>query len=270
MSSSMPDAARWPQSLRAAAASLHARVALRSVDALGTRPRVAGSPFVDNLGQIAIGDDLTLSSRPTRSHLVAAPSASIRIGDRVSVGAGAAISAQCSVTIGDDVRLGERVLVMDADYHAASDRNHAGRAAPIVIEPEVVIGDDVTITRGAFIGRGARVRDGSVVSGIVPAGAVVAGNPARITAARRGGLAGRWDDLEGRVDDVLVDALALAAHLGRTTELGSVPTFDSLAALRVLVSLEDAFGVSLPDNTITPLSTPRELAGAIADCLART
>lgn len=61
---------------------------------------------------------------------------------------------------------------------------------PIVIEDGARLGPGVTVLSGVTIGRDAVVKAGSVVTRNVPAGAVVAGTPARIEEPERG-LAGR-------------------------------------------------------------------------------
>lgn len=53
-------------------------------------------------------------------------------------------------------------------------------ADPVVIEDDVLIGANAVVVEGVRIGQGAVVGAGSIVLNDVPAGAVVAGNPARI------------------------------------------------------------------------------------------
>ena len=53
-------------------------------------------------------------------------------------------------------------------------------ASPVVIEDDVVIGANVVVLEGIRVGKGARVAAGAVVIEDVPAGAVVAGVPARV------------------------------------------------------------------------------------------
>jgi maltose O-acetyltransferase len=52
------------------------------------------------------------------------------------------------------------------------------RSAPVVIEDEVWIGYNATILKGVHIGKGAMIAPGAVVVRDVPAGTLVAGNPA--------------------------------------------------------------------------------------------
>jgi acetyltransferase-like isoleucine patch superfamily enzyme len=49
----------------------------------------------------------------------------------------------------------------------------------VVIEDDAWIGIGAIVLKGVRIGRGARVGAGSVVTGDIPAGVYVAGNPAR-------------------------------------------------------------------------------------------
>ena len=71
-------------------------------------------------------------------------------------------------------------------------------ATPIVIEDDVLIGANAVVLEGVRVGRGAVVAAGAVVVEDVPAGAVVAGVPARVVKQA-------VDVAEGKI--ALVDAL---------------------------------------------------------------
>lgn len=109
----------------------------------------------------------------------------VQLNDYVHIG------AINSVTIGDDVLIASRVFISDhnhGDYkvagtHSAPDVAPSKRplfGKPIVIGDRVWIGEQVCILPGVTIGEGAVVGAGSVVTRDVPAGSVVAGNPARV------------------------------------------------------------------------------------------
>ena len=71
-------------------------------------------------------------------------------------------------------------------------------ATPVVIEDDVLIGANAVVLEGVRVGRGAVVAAGAVVVEDVPAGAVVAGVPARV-------IKQAADVAEGKI--ALVDAL---------------------------------------------------------------
>ena len=71
-------------------------------------------------------------------------------------------------------------------------------ATPVVIEDDVVIGANAVVIEGIRVGKGAVVAAGAVVINDVPAGAVVAGSPARIVKMKD-------EKTEGKT--ALVDAL---------------------------------------------------------------
>jgi acetyltransferase-like isoleucine patch superfamily enzyme len=102
------------------------------------------------------------------------------------------------IHVGDRVRISYRVLIADSDFHPVDVEARGGdavacapegdrsqrptlRTRPVVIEDDVTIGPAAMIMKGVTIGAGAEIGAGSVVTADVPAGAFVAGNPARVT-----------------------------------------------------------------------------------------
>ena len=83
-----------------------------------------------------------------------------------------------SITIGNNVRVGANVVIMDGDAH--QDDPRAGQNAPIVIEDNVWIGAGVMVLKGVTIGRNSLIGAGSVVVKDIPANCVAAGNPCRV------------------------------------------------------------------------------------------
>jgi acetyltransferase-like isoleucine patch superfamily enzyme/acyl carrier protein len=237
--------------LSRAAERVSSPVRLRAVTSLGRRPRVRGVPVVKNEGRITIGDDFRLDSWPVPSHLVTGRAGFIEVGHGVSIGPGAAISSERHVRIGDGVRLGGSVMIMDTDFHDRRDFSASAPGRPVVIEEEAGLGRGVTVLKGAHIGRGAWIAPGSVVSGPVPAGACARGVPARVCAGGSTPASSRDHaagvDLLERVRAVVAETLQVALP-DPADGPSEIPAWDSLGALRLLLALEEEFGVVLPDS----------------------
>ena len=170
---------------------------------LAPNVRIVGRPIVDldERGAITIGEGSILISNPrwtalgvSRPVILRAllPGATIKIGSNVGM-SGTTICSAKAVTVGDRVLFGADVMVADTDFHPLDDLPRTDRPIPTPSErDQVVIGADVfvgarsIILKGATIGDGAVIGAGSVVAGDVPAGAVVAGAPARFVRWVRG------------------------------------------------------------------------------------
>ena len=113
---------------------------------------------------------------------------SISLGNNSSIGDNSHITAINNISIGDNVRMGKRVLITD-NAHGASDPSLLDIApnkrplyskGPVVIENNVWIGEKATILPGVTIGRGSIIGANSVVTKDIPPYALVGGNPAKI------------------------------------------------------------------------------------------
>lgn len=107
----------------------------------------------------------------------------LSIGDRASIGNDVILDARGHLSIGADVNISTGVNIWTAqhDWRAA---NFDYVQAPVVIEDHAWISNRATILPGVTIGQGVVVAAGAVVSKSVPAGAVVAGVPAKVVAQR--------------------------------------------------------------------------------------
>ena len=160
-----------------------ARVRLRGADAVGRRARTLGRPRIENLGTLEIGDDVLLRSVNVPVELCTGPEGRLRIGDAVRLNYGVSIAAHGAVTIGDRVRVGPYVMIVDTDFHDPYERARRPAPSPVVIEDDVWIGAKAAVLKGVRIGRGAIVGVGAVVTRNVEPFSVVAGVPARAVGA---------------------------------------------------------------------------------------
>jgi acetyltransferase-like isoleucine patch superfamily enzyme len=96
-----------------------------------------------------------------------------KIGNNVSIQTGAYITI--NTTVEDNVFIGPRVVTTNDKY-----MQYGAKLIGPTIKKGARIGANSTLLPGVVIGEGAVVGGGSVVTKDVPAGATVAGNPARI------------------------------------------------------------------------------------------
>lgn len=231
---------------------------LARCDRVGPGATLIGRPRIENLGRIVIGDDLVLTSSPVQSHLVTGRAGVLEIGDGVRIDYGAAISVTSLVSIGDRTRLGPYAMLLDADFHGVADRGAAGETAPIHIGADVSIGSRVTILRGSWIGDGARVLAGSVVSGRVGQGAIVSGVPARSVVGVSPLKASEPIELP-RIQSLVAKTLGLAAEPDPEDGPDDIAAWDSLGALNLLLALEETFEIELPIADVLHAHRVRDL-----------
>lgn len=147
---------------------------------------------------LVLGDDVAVY---TWTEFSIGPSGSVVVGaDSVLVGA--IIMCADRIEIGRRVIVSYHVTIADSDFHPVDpaarrldaianapggdrSRRPAVESRPVVIEDDVWIGIGAYVLKGVRIGRGARIEPGAVVTRDVPAGAVIAGNPARLVSGER-------------------------------------------------------------------------------------
>ncbi|WP_234985831.1 sugar O-acetyltransferase [Demequina sp. NBRC 110051] len=106
----------------------------------------------------------------------------VRMGSNVFINANLMIVGSGIVTIGDHALIGPdaRFYTVNHAFDVETRREGWERAFPITLEDDVWLGGSVVLCPGVTIGCGSVVAAGAVVTKDVPAGVVVAGNPARV------------------------------------------------------------------------------------------
>jgi acetyltransferase-like isoleucine patch superfamily enzyme len=111
------------------------------------------------------------------------PRPKVYIGNNTVIGRHNIITAKNLIRIGNDVLIGSYVQIIDHEHGTLRNMRIRDQEAKI---GEVIIGDDVWIGAGAkilmdaHIGNGAIIGANAVVTGDVPAYAIVVGAPARV------------------------------------------------------------------------------------------
>ncbi len=158
---------------------LLARLYLRGVDQVGEGVRTLGRPRIDNLGRMTIGAHTLLRSVNVPVELATGLEATLEIGEEVRLNYGVSIGAMGSVRLGNRVRVGPYVMIIDTEFHDPYQREKMPAARPVVIEDDVFIGAKSSVMPGVTIGRGAIIGTGSVVTANVAPFTVVGGVPAK-------------------------------------------------------------------------------------------
>lgn len=90
------------------------------------------------------------------------------------------VSIRCFnfIGIGNNVRCGANVTILDGDAHFDDPRSSG--SSPVVVEDNVWIGKNVTILKGVRIGKNSLIGANSVVTKSIPSNVIAAGNPCRV------------------------------------------------------------------------------------------
>jgi acetyltransferase-like isoleucine patch superfamily enzyme len=128
---------------------------------------------------IRIGRRFVLRAKVARCEIGAFAGAKLLIGDRVFINQGVVISAEESIEIGDDTKIGDFSAIYDSNYHEI-DPAHPAKARPVTIGKNVWLGNGVLVLAGSSIGDHTVVAARSVVNSALPAKVLAAGNPAKV------------------------------------------------------------------------------------------
>lgn len=163
---------------------------------VGVNLRIRGPIKIDckKSGLIKIGDNFNLTSglminplgRNILSQIRVDKGGKLIIGDNVGM-SNVSIWAKDKITVGNNVKIGADVLIMDSNMHSIDFISRRSEATDMnnTQNKEVLIGDDVfigartIINKGVNIGSRSIIAAGSVVVSSVPKGEVWGGNPAK-------------------------------------------------------------------------------------------
>lgn len=153
------------------------------------RPLFQQKVFFNGLGEVKIGrgcvfgykqggfnykGSIEIQARYKNSKIV--------IGDNVHTNNNIYICAANFIEIGDDVLIGQNVIISDHEGHGIEPENRRkiGIIGKVIIGKNVWIGNNVSILKNSEIGENSIVATGAVVSGIFPPNVIIGGVPAKI------------------------------------------------------------------------------------------
>ena len=154
----------------------------------------------NNIAQLVIENDSRNSAIPLldKKNINARIEPGAIIRDRVEIGDRAVIMMGAIINIGSVIGEGSMIdmgavlggrATVGKNCHIGAGTVLAGvvepaSATPVIIEDDVMIGANAVVLEGVHVGKGAVVAAGAVCVEDVPAGAVVAGVPARVIKMR--------------------------------------------------------------------------------------
>ncbi|HEY0796718.1 MAG TPA: hypothetical protein VGD64_13165 [Acidisarcina sp.] len=159
-----------------------------------SRVLIRSGYFIAGLEHIKMGDNFDAGKglwlEAVTRHRTQIFTPRIVIGDNVSVSFWCHIAAVNLITIGDNVMMGSKVLIIDHNHgsygplvHDNPDTPPSSRtltSGPVLIGDNVWIGDGAVITPNSTIGSGSVIGANAVVTGAIPANSIAVGIPARV------------------------------------------------------------------------------------------
>ncbi|WP_245600063.1 acyltransferase [Paenibacillus harenae] len=145
-----------------------------------TATKLRGKVFVNKIGTIQVGRNLSIVGHPWAVQITSTKDASLKIGDNVYVNAGVGIAANKEIVIGDNVKIGPRTSIFDSNYHRLDSADQGDLSKKITIGNNVWIGADCTILPGVSIGDNSVIAAKSTVNKSIPDNVLAGGSPARV------------------------------------------------------------------------------------------
>jgi acetyltransferase-like isoleucine patch superfamily enzyme len=160
---------------------------MRYLAAAAQHPALRGPHMSLGRGaHLMLSRDAVLAVQPgfrARRDLTLIVQGTLRIGVAMFCNRGVLLASMHSLTIGDRVRLGERVSIIDSNHVIEPLDDFQARfreyeVAPITIGDRVLIGATSVVLAGATIGTDTVIAAGSIVRGEIAPGTLAAGVPA--------------------------------------------------------------------------------------------
>jgi lipopolysaccharide O-acetyltransferase len=148
-------------------------------------------PFdIRNKNKIQIGSNFTTGINCRLEAITYGNEIVLKIGNNVQINDYVHITANKSVTIGNNVLLASKIYISDCSHGIYSESENQSNpeippndrllfSKPVVINDNVWIGEFVSVLPGVTIGRGTIVGANSVVSRSLPDYVIAVGSPAR-------------------------------------------------------------------------------------------
>lgn len=145
------------------------------------------SIYIGNDFYCSSGNHINPLSRNIQGNITVFQNANLIIGDKVGVSS-PTIWAHSCIKIGNNVKLGANVIIMDSDAHSINylDRREYEldmknkENSSIIIQDDVLVGVNSIILKGVTIGARSVIGAGSIVTKSIPADCIAAGNPAKV------------------------------------------------------------------------------------------
>jgi acetyltransferase-like isoleucine patch superfamily enzyme len=153
--------------------------------ALGERCVIEEGVLAFNPAHIFLGDDVYVGHR---AMLKGDTRGELRIESGTWIGQDCYFHSAGGIAIGERCGIGPRVMMLTSTHAETAPPapviDSAIEFAPVEVGPGCDIGIAAILLPGARVGEGAQIGAGAVVTGEIPAGAVAAGVPARVTRQR--------------------------------------------------------------------------------------
>jgi len=158
---------------------IRGRILKLKASKVGFLPRIEGKCTIKNYGQLLIGNNFSIKSKPLPVFITVFENAKLVIGDNVFLNYGVDIGCTHHIEIGNNVMIGDLTNIIDNSFHPVDPLNiNVGKK--ITISDNVWIGNHCIVLPGVKIGINSVIAAGSVVSHDVPENVLVAGVPAKV------------------------------------------------------------------------------------------